>query len=69
MKEVAAALALAFDGELIAGDERREIEAVRDETARTLYGLLRSVNTRIRNGERERFFRAGSLTADIPPDT
>jgi len=68
MKEVEAALALAFDGDLIAESVRPAIEAVRDETARTLYGLLRSVAARVENGEQERFHRPGHVTEGaLPP--
>ena len=62
MKEVEAATVLALDGDLVPMGEREELTATRDETARTLFGLLRSVNERIEQGERVRFHRPGATS-------
>jgi four helix bundle protein len=42
--EVDAILGLALDLGYISPDQHRPIKALRDETARTLYGLLRSIS-------------------------
>ena len=64
LKEVDVIVDIAADGGLIVA----ELEALRaqiDETARTLYGLIRSISTRIERGETERFNRFG--TRPKPP--
>lgn len=64
LKEIDVIVDIAADGGLIVA----ELEALRkqiDETARTLYGLIRSISTRIERGENERFNRYG--TRPKPP--
>jgi four helix bundle protein len=68
MKEVEAGTALALDGDLVPAGDRELVIAQVDETARTLFGLLRAVNERIERGERKRFHRPGSTSkGETPP--
>ena len=54
IKEVETILRIAVNAEVIAPDRFAELDACRDETARTVYGLLRSVTQRIERGETRR---------------
>jgi four helix bundle protein len=65
LKEVDIAVDVASDARLITGAELEALRAQIDETARTLYGLLRSISERIDRGENERWNRYG--TRPKPP--
>jgi four helix bundle protein len=67
MKEVEAASALAIDAGLVDQPDIDALLPASDETARTLYGLLRAISQRIENGEKERFHRPGRASEDYPP--
>lgn len=54
IKEAGTGLLLAEDGGIPVDPSYEVLEAQRDEACATLYGLLRSVNQRIENGELER---------------
>ena len=51
LKEVEVILRIARRTGLIPGERAAELEALRVETARTLFGLLRSVTNRLERGE------------------
>ena len=53
-EEVKLALRLGFAQHCVTRERFERIEALRDETARTLYGLLRYLDRRIANGEKTR---------------
>jgi four helix bundle protein len=60
LDEVAAILEIAGEAGYIRADVQRALENRQSEAARTLYGLLRAVNTRLESGEVARALRPGS---------
>jgi four helix bundle protein len=67
MKEVEAGRTLAFDADLVGPKDRRDVQGLICETARTLYGLLRSVCARIERGELDRQHRKNPDPEGSPP--
>ena len=67
LKEVEVVVDVADDARLITGAALDALRAQIDETARTLYGLVRAISTRIERGESERFNRYGTRPR-APPD-
>lgn len=67
LKEVEIIVDLAGDSGLIASPFLEELKAQVDETARTLYGLLRSVNDKVQRNEIDRLSRRRNPPPPTPP--
>lgn len=67
LKEVEVIFDLAGDGGLIPQEALRALRTQLDETARTLYGLLRSINERLEKGEVDGLRRPGTKPREPGP--
>ena len=64
LDEAIAVLELALDIGYLTAEQFARLEALHGEAARTLYGLLRSINARLDRGEVTRTFRPGAKRPD-----
>lgn len=67
LDEVEAILEIAAEAGYLAADVHQALRERCDETARTVYGLMRAVNTRIEAGEVERSRRLGTKSQGVGP--
>ena len=67
LDEVAAILELAREADYLTQQAYERLVELHAEAARTLYGLLRSINTRIERGEISRTLRPGASRSQPDP--
>ena len=60
LDEVSAILELGREADYLSAESFASLQALHAEAARTLFGLLRSINSRIDRGEIERILRPGA---------
>lgn len=67
LDEVAGILELAFEANYLSRERYLALQVLHNEAARTLYGLLRSLNERLERGEVVRTLRPGSKRSGLSP--
>ena len=67
LDEAIAVLELAVDAEYLTAEQFAKLDALHGEAARTLYGLLRSINARLDRGEVSRTLRPGAERSSPAP--